>query len=242
VKKYIIFGVSAFLSDIFDIIHANGARVAQIFLNMPERRPERVIGYRERVARLGYDIEVHETLTAFKPQKGFSYTLGTPSPHKNKLVEELKNKFFLTFNTLIHPTAFLGSNVHAGEGVIINVNATVGPNAFLNDFCVINRCVSIGHDSNIGKHALIGPNAAIAGSVTIGECATIAMKATVIDRIHIGSWSVIGAGSLVTKDVPSEVVAYGVPAKVVRDNEEKDFQKYKDNRSNPQSLLSKTAI
>lgn len=233
-KKYIIFGVSAFLSDIFDIIHANGARVAKLYLNMPEVKRDRLISCRERVAQLGYEIEVHETLEPFRPQKDFSYALGTPTPHKNKLVEELKKKYALTFDALVHPTVYLGSNVHIGEGVIMNVNATVGPNAFLDDFCVINRCVSIGHETNIGKHALIGPAAAIAGTVTIGECATIAMKATVVDRIHVGPWSVVGAGSLVTKDIPAHVVAYGVPAKIVRDNEEKDFQKYKDNRSNLQ--------
>ncbi len=233
-KKYIIFGVSGFLSDIFDIIHSNNARVAKIFLNMPEVQRARIVGYRQRVARLGYDIEVHETLAAFKPQKGFSYALGTPSPHKNKLIEELKNKFSLQFDALIHPTVFFGSNVHVGEGVIMNANATVGPHAFLDDFCIVNRCVSIGHDAKIGKHVLLGPGASIEGSVTIEDCVTVGMRATVIDQLQIGNWSVVGAGSLVTKDIPPYVVAYGVPAKVVRENDEKDFQKYKENRSNLQ--------
>jgi len=230
-KKCTLFGVSPFLSDILDIIHANDARVAEIFLNMPEVKRERVIGFRERIVRLGYEIKVHESLEPFKPRNGFLYALGTPSPHKSNLVEELKQKYSITFDALIHPTVYLGSNVQVGEGVIVNVNSTIGPNAILNDFCVINRCASVGHDTKIGKHALVGPNAAIAGSVTIGDYANIAMMATVIERIHIGSWSVIGAGSIVTKDIPEHVIAYGVPAKIIRENEEKNFKKYKSNRS-----------
>ena len=70
-KKYIIFGVSAFLSDIIDIIHANGHRVAKLYLNMPEVRHERVIGFHQRLSLLDYKVEVHEDLSSFKIQKGF---------------------------------------------------------------------------------------------------------------------------------------------------------------------------
>lgn len=229
-KKYVIFGVSAFLSDILDIIHARGGRVAEIFLNLPEIPRERLMGYRRRLALAGYEIRAHENLDHFRPREDWSYALGTPSPHKNKLVEELKSRHGLTFDRLIHPTAVLGSNARVGEGAIINVNATVGPNAVVGDFCVINRCASIGHETKTGRHSLLGPNAVVAGAVTIGECSTIAIRATVIDRIEIGEWTVIGAGALVTKDIPSRVIAYGVPARVIRENPEADFQQYKDNR------------
>jgi len=230
-KKYVLFGVSPFLSDILDIIHANNGRVAKIFLNMPEVQRERAMGFRERLALLDYKVQVHDNLSSFKPQKGFLYSLGTPTPHKNKLVGELKEKYALAFDRLIHPTVHLGSNVRLGEGIIINVNTTIGPNAQLDDFCVINRCASIGHEAHIGKHALVGPSAAIAGAVTIGEGATIAMRATVLDKVQIGAWAFVGAASLVTKDVPANTVAYGSPAKVIRDNPDGSFEQYKKNRS-----------
>jgi len=230
-KKYIIFGVSPFLSDIIDIIHANGGRVAKIFLNMPEVQRERTMSFRDRLALLDYKVEVHEDLSAFKPQKGFLYSLGTPTPHKKTLVEELKAKHSLTFAPLIHPTVHVGSNVKIGEGVILNVNTTIGPNAQLDDFCVVNRCVSIGHEAHIGCHALIGPQASIAGAVQVGEGATIAMRATVIDKSQIGAWAVVGAASLVTKDVPANMVVYGSPAKVIRENPDANIDQYKKNRA-----------
>lgn len=45
------------------------------------------------------------------------------------------------------------------------------------------------------------------------------MGANIIDGIKIGENSIIGAGSLVTKDIPSGVVAYGNPCKIIRKNE-----------------------
>ena len=45
------------------------------------------------------------------------------------------------------------------------------------------------------------------------------MGTNVIDGVKIGKNSIIGAGSLVTKDIPDNVVAYGSPCKIIRDNE-----------------------
>jgi sugar O-acyltransferase (sialic acid O-acetyltransferase NeuD family) len=229
-EKYIIFGSSAFLSDIFDIIHANKGKVYKIYQNMPEVKSERTMGLRERVSLLGYDVTVYDSLDPFEPEKGCSYTIGTPTPQKYKLIEELKNKYSLTFSTLIHPTVILGSHIQMGEGVTINVQTAIGPNAYLDDFCSINRCSSIGHETRIGKYTSIGPGVAIASSVHIGEKCRIGMKAGILEHLYIGDWAVIGAGSLVNKDVPQGVVAYGVPAKVIGENEEVDFQTYKAKR------------
>jgi sugar O-acyltransferase (sialic acid O-acetyltransferase NeuD family) len=230
-KKYIIFGHSAFLSDIFDLIHANHGMVYKIYQNMPEVGKARVIGLKERIALLGYDVQVYGSLDAFSPEEGCSYALGTPSPQKYKLVEMLKEKYSLRFSSLIHPSVILGSHIHIGEGVTINVQTVIAANAFLGDFCSINRCSSVGHDTRVGKYSLINPGVTIAGAIQIGEKCTIGMKAAILDGLCVGDWAVIGAGSLVTKDVPSRVVAYGVPAKGIRENDEVDYDQYKAKRS-----------
>ncbi len=229
-KKHIIFGSCVFLSDIFDIIHANNGKVYKIYQNMPELKSERTMGLKERVTLLGYDVTVYDSLDPFEPEEGCSYIIGTTTPQKYKLIELLKKRYSLKFSTLIHPTVILGSNVHIGEGVTINVQTTIGPNVYLDDFCSINRCSSVGHETKIGKYATVGPAVSIASSVHIGEKSRIGMKATILERLYIGDWTVIGAGSLVNKDMPQEVVAYGVPAKVIRQNDEVDFERYKAKR------------
>jgi len=221
-KRYIIFGSGSFLSDIFDLIHANSGMVAKIYQNVQEVQHSRVISLRQRVAYLGYDVEVYDSLDHFRPdESNYEYVIGCTTVLKYLLIDELKGKYKITFCRLIHPEAYLGSNVHVGEGVIINARAIIAPNVYLDDFSFINRAVSIGHDARVGKFTRIGPSATLAGSTKIGDKCSIGISATILDRVHIGDWVVIGAGAVVTKDIQDGVIAYGVPAKVVRENDEK---------------------
>ena len=56
------------------------------------------------------------------------------------------------------------------------------------------------------------------GCVSIGDFAFIGAGATVLPNLKIGKNSIIGAGAVVTKDVPDNVVVYGNPAKFIREN------------------------
>lgn len=219
-KQFVIFGICGFLSDIFDLIHDNNGKVSSIYLNIPEVKKEGFIGLEERVSLLGYPVEIHDSLAGFRPRDEFSYIIGTTTPRKHHLIAELKQTHSLRFESLIHSTVHLGSHVRIGEGVIINACSTIGPNAYLADHSVVNRCVSLGHDVRIGAYTNIAPSVSIGGSVRIGDGCRIGISATIIDGLRIGNKSIIGAGSLVTKDIPEAVVAYGVPAVVKRANEE----------------------
>jgi sugar O-acyltransferase (sialic acid O-acetyltransferase NeuD family) len=230
-KKYIIFGVSEYLSDIFDIIHSNNGKVYKIYQNMAEVKKERSAGLRERLAVLGYDVAVYDSLDAFEPEGDCLHAVGTPSIQKYRLIEELKMRYSLTISTLIHPTVHLGANAYIGEGVTIDVRTVVAANSHLDDFCCINKCCSIGHDAKIGKYTVVAPGVFVGGSSDIGEKCTIGMQATILDRLVIDDWTVIGAGSLVHRDIPRGVVAYGVPARIIRENDEIEFETYKAKRS-----------
>jgi sugar O-acyltransferase (sialic acid O-acetyltransferase NeuD family) len=228
-KKYVVIGVGAFLSDIFDLIHAQDGTVEKIYQNFPEVAKPRVLSAAQRVSLLPYRAELIGSLDHFEAEADREYVIGCLTVQKYALVHELKATYGLNFCQLIHPGAQLGSNVQIGEGVIVNSGAVIGPNALLDDFCTINRAAMIGHDVRIGKYSSIGPSAAVAGSARIGEKCAIGMSATLLDRVVVGDWTVIGAGSVVTKDMPADVVAYGVPAKRVRENEERDYVKYRAN-------------
>lgn len=217
-RRFLIFGASTFLSDIFDLIHINDGRVYKIFQNVKEIRNERVLSIEERIALLGYPVELFDSLERFRPEDDCKYTLGFTAVQKDVLINTLKFQHKIVMSKLIHPGVSIGSHVHIGEGVFVNSQVVIAPNAVLDDYCVINRAVSIGHDAKIGKFTRIGPSVAIAGSTKIGEKCSIGIGACVLDRVHIGDCSVVGAGSVVTKDLPGGVVAYGIPAKVVRTN------------------------
>lgn len=220
-KKYIIFGTSAYLSDIFDLIHSQNGIIKKIFQNVPETIRERELTIKQRISLLEYKVDLYDSLETFEPEKNCEYVLGFPSVQKYKLINELKEKYGIKFSSLIHPQSFLGSNVNIGEGVTIAPHVVVAPNTHLDDFCVINRAAAIGHDVRVGKYSNIGPSVVVAGSCKIGKSCFIGMNASILPTVYVGSWTFIGAGSVVTKDIPEGVIAYGLPAKIVRKNERK---------------------
>jgi acetyltransferase-like isoleucine patch superfamily enzyme len=83
----------------------------------------------------------------------------------------------------------------------------------------LNRNSTVGHHVVLENYVTLQPGANVCGFVTIGEGTLIGVGANILDGIKIGKNSIIGAGSVVTKNVPDNVVAYGIPCKVIKKNE-----------------------
>ena len=118
--------------------------------------------------------------------------------------------------TAIHPGAIVADSASIGVGSVIAAGAVVGAGAIIGRHCIINTCASVDHECIIGDAAHVGPGVRLGGRVRIERAAWVGIGATILDNIHIGAHSVVGAGAVVTKDVPTSVVVYGVPAKTVR--------------------------
>jgi sugar O-acyltransferase (sialic acid O-acetyltransferase NeuD family) len=121
------------------------------------------------------------------------------------------------YGRTIHPSAVVSPSAALGHGVHISPLSVVAPHATLGHFVVINRSASVGHHTQLADFVAINPGATVAGCCRLGAGVTIGAGAVVIDQISIGEGSVIGAGSVVTRDLPAGVVAYGNPARVVRE-------------------------
>lgn len=146
------------------------------------------------------------------------YCLGVYQPSLKKL---LVDKFNINRNKLvniIHEGLIKSDTVKLGEGLLINSLVTIAAHTTVGDYVSINRNVSIGHHTHLGDFCSINPGVNIAGNVKIGEGTTIGMGTNIINGVTIGENTIIGAGSLVTKDIPSGVVAYGNPCRVIRNN------------------------
>jgi len=125
----------------------------------------------------------------------------------------------LTLATAIHPSAVIASSAHIGIGTVIAANAVVNPHASIGQSVIINTSASIDHDCVIQDGVHIAPGVRASGRVWVGEASWIGVGATIVDGRTIGHRTIIGAGAVVVDDIPSDVVAYGVPARVIRRNE-----------------------
>jgi sugar O-acyltransferase (sialic acid O-acetyltransferase NeuD family) len=146
------------------------------------------------------------------------YTLGVYQP---KLKKQIIKELGLTtdkFINIIHSGLDISKMSSIGSGVLINSKVSIAAHTTIGNFVSINRHVSIGHHTIIGDYCSINPGTNIAGTVTIGEGTTIGMGVNIIDGVKIGKNTIIGAGSVVTKDIPDNVVAYGSPCKIIREN------------------------
>lgn len=124
-----------------------------------------------------------------------------------------------------------GTNITLGEGTYINMNCS-----FIDDGKI-----------TIGKAVMFGANVAIAtvghpikpdmrmymytDPVVIGDNCWIGANVTICPGVTIGENTVIGAGSVVTKDIPANVIAVGNPCRVLREIDERDeIYYYKDRK------------
>lgn len=144
--------------------------------------------------------------------------LGVYQPqHKINIIKSLKpNKD--RFINVIHSGLDISKMSSLGNGVLINSKVSIAAHTHIGDFVSINRNVSVGHHTIIGDYCSINPGCNVAGNVTIGEGTTIGMGTNILHQVKIGKNSIIGAGSVVTKDIPDNVIAYGSPCKVIREN------------------------
>lgn len=116
----------------------------------------------------------------------------------------------------IHPAAIVSPMAQVFAGTVIMPGAVVNASCVIKENVIINTRASIDHDCVLMNHCHVAPGCTLAGGVNVGEGAMLGAGATVIPGISIGAWSIVGAGSVVVSPLPDHVLAYGVPAKIVR--------------------------
>lgn len=119
-------------------------------------------------------------------------------------------------------------------------NITIGDNVYINFGCIILDCSEV----TIGSHTLLGPNIGLYAAnhstdateringgcygkpIHIGNNVWLGGDVKVLQGVTIGDNTIIGAGSIVTKDIPDNVIAVGNPCKVIRKITEEDKTDY----------------
>jgi len=123
---------------------------------------------------------------------------------------------------------YWGSRFFGLRGIDIGEHTIVGDHAFLDG----RRGITIGNNVNIASEVRIwtaehdvysADFATIGGPVRIGSWAFIGSRVTILPGVTIGEGAVIGAGAVVTKDIPPWTIAFGVPARPVRERPKQSY-------------------
>lgn len=149
---------------------------------------------------------------------GFVVAIGNPFGNMRMRLCCLMKERGLLPASFADPTALICKTAAYGEGLQVMPAAIVHNDVRIGSQCIINTRALVEHDCVLGDGVEIGPGAVLCGRVQVGENSWVGANATIRPRINIGSNSIIGAGAVVVTDIPSNVVAVGVPAKVIREN------------------------
>jgi sugar O-acyltransferase (sialic acid O-acetyltransferase NeuD family) len=121
------------------------------------------------------------------------------------------------FVTAIHPSAIVSKRAELGAGVIVMPGAVINSGSIVGDSCIVNTHATLEHDSRMGEFSSLASGAVTGGNVQVGRFSAVGPGATLLNGAHIGEHTVIGAGTVVTGSIPAYRVAYGVPARIVRE-------------------------
>lgn len=147
------------------------------------------------------------------------------SPHTSRRLLRRAENLGLSFAQAISPLAYISTYAQLGTGITVFPHAVINAGSVIGSHSILNVAATVSHDSKVGRYTNINPGAHLAGNVKIGEGCYIGMGANVIQGRSIGAWSIVGAGACVTSDLPANVTAVGVPAKIIKTREEGWYDK-----------------
>ncbi len=119
------------------------------------------------------------------------------------------------WSILIDPTASVSEAVTFGHGTVVYAFASVAPDAEIGKHAAIRQNAVVSHDVRLGDFVYVGPNTVLTGYSRICDGAHIAPGSVVLNGCEVGAYSVVGAGSVVTKDVAEFAIVAGNPARQI---------------------------
>jgi len=154
--------------------------------------------------------------TDYLMEKELNVVIAIANPFiREKIYNKLKSTKNL-FPTLIHPSVIYSDSVIFEQGVVVSAGSIVTVDITINDFVIIDRGCNIGHETKISKFYTLLPSTTVSGNVRIEENLLIGTGSTIIQGLTLGENSIVGAGAVVTKDIPKNCTAVGVPAKPIK--------------------------
>jgi len=210
-ENVVIIGAGDFSKLIIDILLAQNKIEDQY----------KILGLIDDNKKKGSEINGYKILGDFEwidknINKNFKVICSVAEPEtKRKLIERVRERD-LEFINAVHPDTTISDFCDiSNKGVIINAGVILAANVKLEPYTLVNFNSTVGHDVILRKYSSVMPGVNLAGFVELKEGAYIGMNSALIQSVSVGEYSTIGAGAVVVKDIPNNVTAVGIPAKVI---------------------------
>lgn len=164
----------------------------------------------------GYGERVIGSVATYQPRESDFFLCAVGNPRIKKiLVESILGKGG-NFATLVHPSVIMGNHVTLGRGVILCPRVVLTSDIVVGDFVSLNVGTAVGHDVVIGDWSQTSAFCDLTGFTRLGRSVLMGSHASLLPRRKVGDYAVVGAGSLVVRDVKKGETVFGVPAMPLR--------------------------
>lgn len=193
----------------------HGKVVADILLS----RGESIVGFLDDSRAVGTGVLGHAVLGGFDwlaANPGVEVVLGIGNNAQRAALARRCLDHGAVLRTAIHPSAVIARSARVEAGAVVMALAVVNPDAVIGQGAIINTAAVVEHDCTVGDFAHVSPNATLAGNCHVEALAHLGAGASMLPGTRVGQRSIVGGGALVSRDIPADVVARGVPARVMR--------------------------
>lgn len=203
-----VIGAGGHSRVVIDTLRLSGnVRIAGIIdINKNDGNGESILGARvygmDAFTALGKDIK-HAVLAVGSNSK------------RREIGKKLEVRGIL-LESVIHPDARISEYCSIGRGSFIAYGASVGPLAVIGAGCIVNTMANVEHEVTVGSYSQLGPGAVICGRSIVGKNTFMGASSTVIDGIKVADDCVVGAGSVILRDIiePGSKLV-GIPGRVL---------------------------
>lgn len=199
-KQVIILGAGGHGRVIADIIACSGDCLLGY---LDDRDPQEFIEHEKILGKIR-DID------KFKDAASFIVGIGN-----NEIRRQLMRTNPVNWYTAIHPSSVIAVGVEIGEGTVVMPNTVINAGCRIGRGTIINTSATIDHNDTIMDFVHISPGVHLGGSVSIGEGTWLGIGSIVINNVSICANCIIGAGSLILKDIVLQGTYIGSPAKLL---------------------------
>lgn len=157
--------------------------------------------------------EVLGNIDEYVIQRNDVFVCAIAKPDVKEIVTKIIVEKGGEFLNVIHKNVILFNNITFGKGIVISPNCVISNNCVLGDNVALNLSCTLGHDVNIGNYCQINSQCDLTGYVTLGEKVFLGSRVSLIPKVKVVDNVVIGAGSVVFRNIKNSGTYVGNPAK-----------------------------